>query len=339
MILLSAVVACFMTGCQAPPKNALHVFIWSDYLKPDIIESFQKECHCDLIIDTFDSNEAMYAKLKLGGGGYDLIFPSSYFLEIMQRQGMVKKLEKSKIGNLVHLDPDYLKKIPPERLDVGVPYMVSVAGIIYRTDKVALVERSWGLFGSNEHKGRMTMLNDIREVFASALLYLGYSVNTTKEEEIKNATSQILEWKKNLAKFESGQYKNGIASGEYVIAQGYNGDSLQVMQENPYIAFEYPKEGISLAIDFAVIPADASNIDLAYAFINYLLRPDIAAKNMEFTYFLSPNVPAYALLNPALTSNPAFFLPKEILEKSELIHDLGSKGTLYNRAWDKIKAE
>jgi spermidine/putrescine transport system substrate-binding protein len=339
IFVLCLAIACLFTGCQTNPKNTLHVFIWSDYLKSDVFERFQREYDCEVIVDTYDSNEAMYAKLKLGGGGYDVIFPSNYFMEIMQPQGMLKKIDKSKIANLNNLDPRYLKKIESDLLDFGIPYMMSSTGLLYRKDKIVNFDPSWGVFGNSDYKGRMTMLSDIREVFASALSYLGYSVNTTNEEEIKEATSQILAWKKNLAKFESEQYKNGVASGEFIISQGYNGDSLQVMRENPSVAFAYPKEGISMSMDFAAIPVDASNPDLAYAFVNYLLKPEIAAENIEYTYFLSPNVPAYALLPAALANDPVLFPPDEILEKAEFIHDLGAKGSLYNRAWDKIKAE
>jgi spermidine/putrescine transport system substrate-binding protein len=281
----------------------------------------------------------MYAKLKLGDGGYDLIFPSNYFIEIMQPQGMLQKIDKSKLENLKNLDTSYLTKVSAEILEVGVPYMMTSSGIIYRKDKIPDLDPSWGIFGNSAYKGRMTMLNDSREVFAAALSYLGLSINTTNEEDIQKATAQILDWKKNLAKFESEQYKNGVASAEYIVAQGYNGDSLQVMQEVANVSFAYPKEGISLSIDFAAIPANAPNSDLAYAFIDYLLRPEVAAENMEFTYFFSPNKPAYDLLPKTLASNPVMFIPKDVFNKAELIRDLGKNSVLYNKAWDKIKAE
>lgn len=339
ILLLLAAAACVFSGCKTAPKNTLHVFIWSDYLKSSLVERFEKEYDCAVVLDTFDSNETMYAKLKLGGGGYDVIFPSNYFLEIMQPQGLIKNIDKSRIENLKNLDASYLIKASAEMLDFGVPYMMSSSGIIYRTDKVTDFDPSWGVFGNTAYKGRMTMLNDSREVFAAALSYLGYSINTINDEEIQKAAGQIQVWKKNLAKFESEQYKNGVASAEYILAQGYNGDSLQVIQEVANVAFAYPKEGISLSIDFAAIPSDAPNTDLAYEFINFLLRPEIAAENMEFTCFLSPNLPAYALLPQALASNQVLFIPKDVFAKAELIRNLGKYGVLYNRAWDKVKAE
>lgn len=339
ILFLLVITSCFFSGCKTSSKNVLHVFIWSEYLKPNLIEQFEKEYDCEVVIDTFDSNETMYAKLKLGDGGYDLVFPSNYFIEIMQPQGMLQKLDKNKIENLKNLDTSYLTKVNKELLDNGVPYMISSSGIIYRKDKIPNFDPSWDIFSNSAYKGRMTMLNDSREVFAAALSYLGLSINTTNEEEIQKATDQILNWKKNLAKFESEQYKNGVASAEYILAQGYNGDSLQVIQEIANVSFAYPKEGISLSIDFAAVPSNATNSDLAYAFINFLLRPEVAAENMEYTRFLSPNKPAYALLPETLASNPVMFIPQDVFDKAELIQDLGKNNSLYNKAWDRIKTE
>jgi spermidine/putrescine transport system substrate-binding protein len=338
---LLATTAFLLGGCQSDSSRVLNVFIWSDYIKTDLIERFEKKYDCNVVVDTYDSNESMYAKLSLGGGGYDVIFPSNYFMQVMVPQGMVKKLDKSKIDNLKHLDPSYLSRLTTDFLDFGVPYMISSTGILYRKDRIKQFESdpSWSIFGDSEYKGRMTMLNDSREVFAAALSYLGFDINTTNKDKIQQAIKVILNWKKNLAKFESEQYKTGIASAEYLVSQGYNGDSLQVMQEISELGFAYPKEGISVSVDYAVISADTPNPDLAYQFINFLLEPEVAAENMEFTYFLSPNKAAYELLPDHLAQNPVMFIPKQIFDKAELIRDLGPNNTLYHQAWDKIKAE
>jgi spermidine/putrescine transport system substrate-binding protein len=317
----------------------LHVFIWSDYLKMDLIERFERENHCSVVVDTYDSNESMYAKLSLGGGGYDVVFPSNYFMQIMIPRGMVMKLDKSKLDNLKNLDQSYLTRLDPNFLDYGVPYMISSTGILYRKDRMEEFDPSWGVFGNSDYRGRMTMLNDNREVFAAALSYLGYDINTINKDEIEEAVKLILEWKKNLAKFEGEQYKNGIASAEYLASQGYNGDGLQVMQEVPQVGFAYPREGISVSFDFAVIAPDSPNADLAYRFIDFLLEPEVAAENMEFTFFLSPNKAAYSLLPEDLAHNPVMFIPQEAFKKAELIRDLGPDNSLYHGAWDKIKGE
>lgn len=326
------------TGCQNASGPELHIMIWSDYVKPELIERFQNEHQCRVVMDTFDSNESMYAKLKLGHAGYDVIFPSSYFVHIMAQQGMLQPLDVTQISNAKNLDPHYLKRLDPVLLNYGIPYMVSSAGIIYRKDKVANLDPSWGVFGRSDYKGRMTMLNDVRETMGAALKFLGYSANTTNPAEVDEAAQLLISWKPNLAKFESEQYKAGIASAEYLIVNGYNGDALQVMKENPNVGFIYPKEGITFSVDFMVIPKEAPNSKLAHAFINYLLEADVAAENIEHSLFFSPNKAAYEKLPEELRDNKVLFLPDDVLDQAELIDYLGEKGILYNKAWDKIKA-
>lgn len=326
------------TGCQNSSGPELHIMIWSDYVKPELIERFQDEHQCRVVMDTFDSNESMYAKLKLGRAGYDVIFPSNYFVNIMAQQEMLQPLDVTQIPNAQNLDPHYLKRVDPSLLNYGIPYMVSSAGIVYRTDKVAHLEPSWGIFGKPDYKGRMTMLNDVRETIGAALKFLGYSANTTNATEIDEAARLIINWKPNLAKFESEQYKAGIASAEYLIVNGYNGDALQVMKENPNVGFVYPQEGITFSMDFMVIPQNAPNRELAHAFINYLLEAEVAAENIEHSLFFSPNKAAYEKLPEELRNNKVLFLPDDVFENAELIDYLGEKGILYNKAWDKIKA-
>lgn len=328
----------FLGSCHSSSEPEIHVLIWSDYIKTNLIEKFRKTHNCRVIIDTFDSNESMYAKLKLGAGGYDIIFPSNYFMDIMSQQDMLQPLDTSKVPNIRNLDQQYVKRADPALLKYGIPYMVSSAGIAYRLDKVSNLEPSWGIFGKPEYKGRMTMLNDVRETMGSALNYLGYSSNTTDQKEIDEATDLLINWKKNLAKFESEQYKSGIASAEYLIVNGYNGDLLQVIRENPEVSFVYPKEGVTIVMDFMVMPKDAPNPECAYKFMNFLLDAEVTAENMEFTFFFSPNKAAYEKLPKHLRENQILFLPEDVLEKAELIRYLGEEGMKYNKAWDKIKS-
>lgn len=327
-----------LASCDNPSKPTLQLFIWSDYIAPEVIERFEKEHNCIISIDTYDSNESMYAKLKLGGSSYDLIFPTQYFLDILRNQKMIRILDEEQLPHLKNIDPDYLKLVDSEDLKFAVPYSLSATGIAYRKDKPMDFVPSWSQFGRTDLKGRMTMLNDAREVIGAALQVLGFSMNSTNPQEIDQAVALVLQWKQNLAKFEGEQYKNGIASREYLISQAYNGDTLQVMMENPEVGFAYAREGTSVALDFAVIPSNAPNVKLAYTFLNYLLTPAIAAENMTFTNFLNPNKAAYPLLPSELRNSPALFLPPEVLKKAEMVRDLGSDNQLYNEAWDKIKS-
>lgn len=329
--------AILVTTCGTH-ENELHLFIWADYIKPDLIEKFEREYKCRVVYDAFDSNESMYAKLKLGAIGYDVIFPSGYTYELMLQQGMLDLIHVDSLVNLKNIDPKYIpEKLENDKIIYAVPFAISYSGVAYRKDKVKVTDQSWSIFGRSDLKGRMTMLNDMREALGAALKYLGFSANTLDKEEIDKAANQLIAWKKNLAKFESEQNKHGIASAEYIVVQGYNGDMLQVIRENPHVEFFLPKEGSIISIDYAVIPQHAPNPNLAHAFINFLLDAHVAAENIQFTLFSSPNKAAFDLLPKDMQNNTSLFPPQAILEKSDVIKYLGKEGELYNRAWDKVK--
>ncbi|MCB1092075.1 MAG: spermidine/putrescine ABC transporter substrate-binding protein, partial [Verrucomicrobiae bacterium] len=188
-------------------------------------------------------------------------------------------------------------------------------------------------------KGRMTLLNDMRETIGAALKFLGYSLNTTNEAELEKARDVVIGWKKNIAKFESDQYDAGIASGEFLLVHGYTGDLFQAQEENENVSIVIPEEGTSIACDDLVIPKDAPNPDLAHAFINFVCDPAVAAENVGFIYYLAPNKDAYPLLDQEIREDPAIFIDRAVLGKSEMIDDLGEEGNAkYIKIWDEIKA-
>ncbi|MBS0654730.1 MAG: spermidine/putrescine ABC transporter substrate-binding protein, partial [Verrucomicrobia bacterium] len=301
----------FLLCACGNPKPRLHIYSWADFFSMELIEQFEKENNCQIILDTFDSNESMYAKLKLGSSGYDLIVPSNYFLELMHKQQMIEPVDFTLVPNFQYFDRRIFKLLSPHMVQYGVPYMLTYSGIAWRRDKLGAIDPSWSIFGSKEYKGRMTMLNDLREALGAALRYLGYSVNTIDLNHLQEAKQLLISWKRQLAKFESEQYKNGIASGEYLVVQGYNGDILQVMEENKNVDFTIPSEGMGVSIDFLVIPKGAANRELAHRFMNFLYNPENAAKNMDFTCFLCPNVAAYGKIKELLKLNLLPFLKEE----------------------------
>lgn len=324
-------------GCGKATKT-LHIFTWADYVKPELVSAFEKQHKCRVVIDTFDSNEAMYAKLKAGATGYDLIFPSSYMVKVMHEQGMLRQIDAAQIPNLANIDPAYLKKAIDSAMDHSVPYMLTNTGIGYLKSRVPNFQASWTMFDRADLAGRITMLNDMRETLGAALKVLGYSINTTDEAQINAARDVVIRWKKNLARFENEQYKTGLASGEFVVVQGYSGDIMQVMEENEDIDFVVPQEGTSISCDDMVIPRDAANAELAHAFINYMLDAEVAAENIDFIGYVAPNTKAYPLISEELRNNPAIFLPPEVQARCEIIDDVGEALPLYTRAWDQIKA-
>ncbi|MDX9801628.1 MAG: spermidine/putrescine ABC transporter substrate-binding protein [Spirochaetia bacterium] len=335
-ILVSAVI--LLSSCGGS-KPVLYIYNWSDYVKEDLITRFEKENNCKVIMDFFDSNESMFAKLKAGASGYDIVFPTAYMVQVMSHDGMLSEIDHSKIPNIVNIDEKYLPFALDSGMKYSVPYMLSNTGLGYLSDRVddSFIP-SWGIFGDARYAGRMTMLNDMRESIGAALKYLGYSMNSTNPDELEKAGDLLISWKKNLAKFEADQYKNGLVSEEFIITHGYSGDIFQVMEENDKIAYEIPIEGTTVSCDSMVLLKDSKNIDLAYAFINYMLEPEVAAENIEYVYYIAPNKPAYELVSEEIKNEPAVFLSNEMLMKSEVLLDLGEDNLLYSKIWDKVKA-
>ncbi|MBN2283603.1 MAG: spermidine/putrescine ABC transporter substrate-binding protein [Deltaproteobacteria bacterium] len=336
VMVISALFLAF-SGCSRS-KPVLHVYTWADYIKPELIQRFEQEQGCQVVIDTFDSNEVMYAKLKAGGGGYDILMPSSYMVKIMHDQGMLRSLDHALLPNIQYVDPEYLKVALDPRMDYSVPYMLTTTVIAYLESRTPDFIPSWSMFDRADLAGRMTMLNDMRETIGAALKYLGYSINTRDEEQLAAARDVVIRWKKNLAKFENEQYKTGLASGEFVVVHGYSGDIMQVQEENEDIAYAVPMEGTSISCDDLVIPADAKEVKLAHRFINFIHDPDVAAENTNFIMYLCPNSESYKKLSSDVLDDPVIFLPADIKGKCEIIDDLGEDNAKYTKVWDEIKA-
>lgn len=325
-------------GCAKRETPVLHVYTWADYIKPEVVQRFERENRCRVVIDTYDSNEAMYAKLKAGATGYDLLTPSSYQVQVLEKQGMLQPLDHSRLPNLVNVDRDYLAIAIDSGMVHSVPYMLTNTGVGYLRSKVGELEPTWAVFDRSDLKGRMTMLNDMRETIGAALKSLGYSLNSTDSLQLEQAKDVVLRWKRNLAKFENEQYKGGLASGEFVLVHGYNGDLMQARAENPDIAFFAPREGLSLSCDDLVIPKDAKQVELAHRFIDFLHDPEVAAENSVAIQYLCPNAASYDRLPADFVNDPALRLAPEVRARSEVIRDLGADLVKYTRIWDVIKA-
>jgi len=336
LIIVAGVVLFFKEYSKDRPE--LHVYTWADYVKPELIQRFEQEHNCRVVIDTFDSNETMYSKLKAGATGYDVITPSSYMVKLMNEQGMIIPLDHGQLPNLKHVDPEFLKLSFDPAMHHSVPYAFSITGIAYLKSRVPDFKPSWTMFDRTDLKGRMTMLNDMRETIGAALKIGGKSLNTTDMNDLAAAEATVIRWKRNLAKFENEQYKVGLASGEFILVQGYSGDILQIQEENADVAFAIPEEGASVCFDDMVIPVTAQQKALAHAYINFMHDPDVAAQNTEFTKYLCPNKGSYASLSSEIKNNPGIFLKPEVLNRCEIIGDLGKENPKYTAVWDRIKA-
>jgi spermidine/putrescine transport system substrate-binding protein len=342
-IAASALAAASLPSCKPKgataggEKKTLTIFTWADYLSDNAKSSFEKANNCTVVIDTFDSNEAMLAKIESGASGYDLLVPSSYAVQTLKRKNLINTLDHSKLPNLKNVDAAYLAKALDPKMEVSVPYLMAPTCLCYLASKVPNPTDSWGMLDRTDLKGRITLLDDMREVLGAALKFLGHPLNSTNPAQLAAARDVAIRWKQNIAKWESEQYKSGIASGEFYLVQGYGSDLLQANQENADMKVIVPKEGTAFSCDDMCIPKGAKESDLAHAFINHLLDPNVSAENMEEIGARSPNSPAYEQLSEDFRGSNILFPPDDLFAKCEPIDDLGDKLPLWTAEWDKVK--
>jgi spermidine/putrescine transport system substrate-binding protein len=341
-----AAVPALLSGCRgsggsdqsAQESKRLNIYNWTYYTPDSVIEKFENEYGVEVIYDEFASNEEMYAKLQAGGSGYDIIFPSGDYVSIMIAQGMLERIDKSKLPNLRYVDPVVLKKAGYDpTMEYSVPYYWGAAGIAVNTSKVPDFERSWSIFGRADLKGRMTMLDDMREVLGDALVSLGYSVNTKNPAEVAAAYELVNNsWKPNLVKFDAEAFGKGYANGDFWVVQGYAevvyeeiaGDEELLKQT----VFFIPPQGGPAYIDSMCILKGAKNLDLAYKFIDFIHRPEIYAEFTDaFGFPSTANAEA-----GKFKADPPLYTAGDIAN-TELKDDLGEALEIYNDVWEKIK--
>jgi spermidine/putrescine transport system substrate-binding protein len=256
----------------------------------------------------------------------------------MIKQGMLEKLDKSKLANLENVDPRVLRKttFDPD-MEYSVPYYWGASGITVNTAKVPYFEKSWSIFGRADLKGRMTMLDDMREVFGDALAHLGYSINTKNPEELAKAAELVdKQWKPNLTKFDAEAFGKGYAAGDFWVVQGYAEVVAEEIAGDPELkantVFFIPQEGGPAYIDYMCILKGAKNVSLAYKFIDFIHRPEIYAEFCDYFGF-----PSTANSKAGAYKQEEPLYPAEALAPTELKEDLGDALERYNAAWENIK--
>jgi spermidine/putrescine transport system substrate-binding protein len=323
----------------------LHVFHWSEYIDPAVYEQFEQEFGVKVTEDNYASNEDLLAKLQAGATGYDVIVPSDYMVAIMIELGMLAKLDKNNLPNLKNLNPKFTGLPYDPNGDYSVPYQWGTTGIGYRTDIVEEEITGWSslfdLAKAEKYKGKISMLNDVREAMAAALKYKGYSLNSTEPAELEEAKALLTTQKPVLAKYDSESYNDDLVAGDLALAHGWSGDIFLAQSENENIAYVIPEEGGVLWVDNVAIPATATGNRkyTAEVFINYLLEPDIGAMITNFLYYASPNAAALPYINDEIKNNPSIYPGPEVMDRLELIRDVGEATALYDRLWTEIKSQ
>jgi spermidine/putrescine transport system substrate-binding protein len=314
--------------------DRLYIYNWNYYVPDSIIKKFEEEYGVTVVYDTFDSEEDMYARIAAGGSGYDIVFSSQEYTAAMIRSGMLERIDKSMLPSLRNLDPGVLRKACYDSgMDYAVPYYFGAACIAVNTARVPQFKRSWSIFARGDLKGRMAMLDDMREVMGGALKFLGYSVNADNPAAIDDARDLInTEWKPNLYGFDTGASHRGYANGDFWVVQGYPEVIFEEIAHDARLlgdtAFFIPAEGGPSYIDSMSIPKDSKNPLLAHKFIDFIHRPEIYAEFTDcFRFPSAVNIPARSL-----KKEPPC-IPEEDMLRTELKRGLGEALDYYAETW------
>lgn len=340
ILIVGMTVACGDSG----PKE-LHLYTWSEYIDPEIYVLFEEETGIVVIEDIFGSNEDLFAKLMAGAKGYDVIVPSDYMVSIMIEQGMLAKIDHSQIPNIANLDPDFTN--PP--FDPGMvyclPYFWGTTGIGFNWNDWDEAPDSWAyIFDPElaaEFAGQISLLDDMREVFGSALIYLGYHPGTTVESELQEAKDVIVGIRDYVHAFDSDTYEDMMLTGETKLAQGWSGDIFvaQVTDEN--IDYVIPKEGAVKWVDNLCVPIDAQDdpdrMEMVYLWFDFLNRADINAMNTNWVWYASPNEAAKAGILEEILTYPAIYPDAETSKSLYYLGNVGDATEIYSRLWTEIK--
>ncbi len=361
-------IAVVTAGAQTRPARTLNVYNWSDYVEPTVIEAFSKETGIKVKYDTFDSNDTLETKLLAGKSGYDVVVPTAYFLERQIKAGVFQKLDKSKLSNLGNVWPEIAQRLAT--YDSGnqyaVNYMWGTTGIGYNVakardvlkldgtaDAVKAAMASWDIVFKPEQLARFKncgvhMLDSADDILPAALHYLGLDPNTTRQAELEKAADLVAKVRPSVRKFNSSEYLNALVTGEICLIVGWSGDIKQAQKRaaeaksaNPRgveVGYVIPKGGAQMFFDNFAIPKDARNVAEAHAFIDYMLRPEVAAKNSNFLGYANGNSASQKLIDRAVLDDRTVYPDAETMKSLYIITARDQKTQrLTNRLWTKIK--
>jgi spermidine/putrescine transport system substrate-binding protein len=334
----AAAVAVTFGGRLAHAEGQLNVYNWDTYIGDTTLETFTASTGIEVQYDLYANLEEMFAKFQAGNPGYDVIFPSDYMIETMIAADMLEELDHDRIPNFKNIDPNFMNPSFDPGCKHNIPYFWGSVGIGYRKSKVKEAS-SWGvLLDSDEYAGRKALLADARFVMGVALLYLGYSANTTNPEEINAARDLLIKAKHTLKGFVPDSGQDMLISGDIDLVMEWNGDILKVMEEDADLTYVIPDEGTVIWVDGLCIPKGAPHPDNAYKFLNYIHDPKVMAEIANTIHYATTNMAAREFVDEADLNNPAIYAPDSVVAKSQALSDVGDALTLYDEAWTAIQA-
>ncbi|TFG87850.1 MAG: polyamine ABC transporter substrate-binding protein [Chromatiales bacterium] len=344
------------TALDTDEEKTLNVYNWSDYIDESVIPDFTAETGIKVQYDVFDSNEVLETKLLAGSTGYDIVVPSASFLERQIKAGVFQKLDPARLPNLKNMDPEITQRVALH--DPGnehsVNYLWGTSGVGYNVDKIAAAMpdapiNSFAMFYDPKVVSKfkscgVAILDAPSEVVGTVLIYLGKDANSENPDDLAAAEKVLTAIRSNIKYINSSKYIEDLANGEICLALGWSGDVLQArdraVEADNGITIKYaiPNEGAVMFFDMLAIPADAKHVKNAYLFIDYLMRPDVAAKNSNYVNFANSNAASYGLVSEEVLNDPGIYPTAEV--KTKLVPDLAESTEftrLLTRSWTRFK--
>jgi spermidine/putrescine-binding protein len=338
LALLFLAVAMLACGGKTPEKK-LNIYIWTNYLPDDVLADFERRTGIDATVDTYDSNEAVLEKLQSGVADYDIVVPSDYMLRILADEKLLLPLDKARLKGFDNLDPRFLNREFDPGNTHSIPYLWGTTGLGYDRTKVAAPLDSWSALFDERYKGRILMLDDPREAFGVVLKRMGRSINETDPAVLRQVADWLKAQKALVKTYNSSDFANLLAAGDVDISHGWNGELAEVVAKDPKrFAYVVPKEGSTLWIDSLAVTARAGHVDEAYAFLSFLLEPEIAARIVNDVHYAGTNKAAWDRIAPEIRNDPSIYPPEEVLDRCELLKDLGTTTQLLDELWTEVKA-
>ena len=319
------------------------VYNWGEYIDPEVLTIFEKETGIDVIYEEFETNEIMYPKVSSGAIAYDLVCPSDYMIQRMIENDLLAEIDFDNVPNAKYIGEGYMeqsRQFDPEN-KYSIPYCWGTVGILYNKTMVDEPVDSWSILWDEKYKDNILMQDSVRDAFAVALRYLGYSLNSTDLDELTAAEELLIEQKPLVQAYVIDQVRDKMIGNEAALGVIYSGEAIYTQWENPDLEYVIPKEGSNIWIDSWVIPKNAEHKENAEKFLNFLCRPDIALMNFEYITYSTPNVAAQEMIEDETIRNSEVAFPDlSKLPELETFRYLGPEAdAVYNELWNKVKSD
>lgn len=339
LVLLLATAALTGCGTKSDDQVTINVYNWGDYIAEETIAKFTEETGIKVNYDIFDSNEAMYTKLKSRAVNYDVIIPSDYMIEKLIAEEMLAPLDGENIPNMNMIDTEFKDQAYDPGDQYSVPYMWGTLGIVYNTTMVEEEVNSWAVLFDPQYANQIVMKESVRDSFVPALKLLGFSINSQNSEEWEVALRMLKDQKKIVQAYAADEVRDKMIGGESALAIMYSGEAILTMEENEDLAYVVPREGSNIWFDAMCIPASTRNQEAAEAFINFMCDPTTAYENADYIGYSTPITAAREQLDPEIQNDPAAYPDQSILDMCEVFVDLGKEMTNFtNEKWNELKA-